>query len=495
MDTGIYSIKWFLQCFLDRIPFSLTLRVWDVFLLEGDNIILAMAFNILKLHQKHVLKLDMDQLMQFFQHSLTLDFGYEDDSVMESLKDCLSDLKSAKLLPSGDIPEIERPMKPFGEFRPELDDIEDNLERGARSAVSEDDRQFHRNTLQREEFNLRHIDSTDDIDEEDEDESDKSVSLAGDLSDSSVEKKDEVTPTKENINKHYNKLQDCIRELDKSFEYLMSQAEDISKTKTAQASEPYLRPSSAGPLSRSSPKPRNDVHKRSSAYIPQHVTNIAVRPGPSHIPRLVNNNSASSSSRDINLSSDSMGPDSGRNSRSSNPYKQQQPQHSKPPLAVSPSRTPTRAAGKNYYYFGDNVNNSRRQTPSPLTLTPEPKSRPRSRYFYGNTPDLTEILQTLGQEDKNDVALFDDVKTPVNDPPHLQERDQDSRLLTQEHNMKLLASAAASPSYHGPKSYNKERSHSSSSDHRTYGAVNKRFGATPVRSTSERQVSTLHSGP
>ena len=55
MDTGIYTLKWFFQCFLDRIPFSITIRVWDLYLLEGDSIMIAMAYNILKLHWKSLL--------------------------------------------------------------------------------------------------------------------------------------------------------------------------------------------------------------------------------------------------------------------------------------------------------------------------------------------------------------------------------------------------------------------------------------------------------
>uniref|UniRef100_A0A1B0BG79 Rab-GAP TBC domain-containing protein n=1 Tax=Glossina palpalis gambiensis TaxID=67801 RepID=A0A1B0BG79_9MUSC len=34
VDAILYSIKWFFVVFLERIPFSLSLRVWDIFLLE-----------------------------------------------------------------------------------------------------------------------------------------------------------------------------------------------------------------------------------------------------------------------------------------------------------------------------------------------------------------------------------------------------------------------------------------------------------------------------
>uniref|UniRef100_A0A8C9VRV1 USP6 N-terminal-like protein n=1 Tax=Scleropages formosus TaxID=113540 RepID=A0A8C9VRV1_SCLFO len=55
MSTGIYTTKWFLQCFIDRTPFTLTLRLWDIYILEGEKILTAMAYTILKLHKSKTL--------------------------------------------------------------------------------------------------------------------------------------------------------------------------------------------------------------------------------------------------------------------------------------------------------------------------------------------------------------------------------------------------------------------------------------------------------
>uniref|UniRef100_A0A665WKT2 Si:ch211-288d18.1 n=1 Tax=Echeneis naucrates TaxID=173247 RepID=A0A665WKT2_ECHNA len=43
--------KWFLQCFIDRTPFTLTLRLWDIFILEGERLLTAMSYTILKIHR------------------------------------------------------------------------------------------------------------------------------------------------------------------------------------------------------------------------------------------------------------------------------------------------------------------------------------------------------------------------------------------------------------------------------------------------------------
>ncbi|XP_038130247.1 USP6 N-terminal-like protein [Cyprinodon tularosa] len=51
MSAGIYCTKWFMQCFIDRTPFTLTLRLWDIFILEGERLLTAMSYTILKINK------------------------------------------------------------------------------------------------------------------------------------------------------------------------------------------------------------------------------------------------------------------------------------------------------------------------------------------------------------------------------------------------------------------------------------------------------------
>lgn len=51
IDSTLYTLKWFFQCFLDRVPFSLTLRLWDCFMLDGEVILTGMSYTLLKLHK------------------------------------------------------------------------------------------------------------------------------------------------------------------------------------------------------------------------------------------------------------------------------------------------------------------------------------------------------------------------------------------------------------------------------------------------------------
>lgn len=117
--TSLYTMKWFFQCFLDRTPFTLTLRIWDIYILEGERVLPAMSYTLLKLHRKHMMKLSMEELVEFLQESLSKNFYYEDDFVVEQLHATMTELRRAKM----DLPppgkDEEFPRKPLGQLPPE----------------------------------------------------------------------------------------------------------------------------------------------------------------------------------------------------------------------------------------------------------------------------------------------------------------------------------------------------------------------------------------
>lgn len=119
LHVSFYTIKWYMQCFLDRVPFSLCLRLWDIFVLEGERLLVAMSYNIFKMHQKQILGMDCEDLMSFFQQHLEKDFTFEDDRIIDSLVRCMSDLRNAKMdLPDPPVDASEHPSRPFGLFVP-----------------------------------------------------------------------------------------------------------------------------------------------------------------------------------------------------------------------------------------------------------------------------------------------------------------------------------------------------------------------------------------
>ncbi|XP_054027957.1 USP6 N-terminal-like protein [Dryobates pubescens] len=114
MTTGIYTTKWFLQCFIDRTPFTLTLRLWDIYILEGERVLTAMAYTILKLHKKRLLRMSLEELREFLQERIAGSLHYEDDAVIEQLQLSMAELRRIKCdLPPPAKPE-EFPRKPLG---------------------------------------------------------------------------------------------------------------------------------------------------------------------------------------------------------------------------------------------------------------------------------------------------------------------------------------------------------------------------------------------
>nr|XP_046205804.1 USP6 N-terminal-like protein isoform X1 [Oncorhynchus gorbuscha] len=114
MSCGIYSTKWFLQCFIDRTPFTLTLRLWDIYILEGETILTAMSYTILRIFKKRLLKMNLEDLREFLQDKIGLSFLYSDDVIIDQLQASMAELRKMKLdLPPPAKPE-ELPRKVLG---------------------------------------------------------------------------------------------------------------------------------------------------------------------------------------------------------------------------------------------------------------------------------------------------------------------------------------------------------------------------------------------
>ncbi|XP_034381765.1 USP6 N-terminal-like protein isoform X2 [Cyclopterus lumpus] len=118
--TSLYTMKWFFQCFLDRTPFTLTLRIWDIYIFEGERVLPTMSYTILKLHKKHLMKLSMEELVEFLQVTLSKNFFFEDDFVVDQLQASMTELRRIKLELPAPGKEEEFPKKVLGQLPPEL---------------------------------------------------------------------------------------------------------------------------------------------------------------------------------------------------------------------------------------------------------------------------------------------------------------------------------------------------------------------------------------
>lgn len=115
VDSGLYTLKWFFQCFLDRVPFELALRLWDIFLLDGDKVLTCGAYTILKIHFKPIVsRKSMDEVLWYLQSIIPNNFGSDCDKSIEIYLSCMQDLRRKKLDMAGDPSDDEFPKKPFG---------------------------------------------------------------------------------------------------------------------------------------------------------------------------------------------------------------------------------------------------------------------------------------------------------------------------------------------------------------------------------------------
>ncbi|CAK7307973.1 USP6 N-terminal-like protein [Vulpes lagopus] len=74
-------------------PFLLTLKLWDVYMLDGEQVLTAMAYTILKVHRKCLLKLPLEGLLEFLQDSLAQPWALEDEVVLRHLRASMTQLQ------------------------------------------------------------------------------------------------------------------------------------------------------------------------------------------------------------------------------------------------------------------------------------------------------------------------------------------------------------------------------------------------------------------
>ncbi|TDG45296.1 hypothetical protein AWZ03_008265 [Drosophila navojoa] len=157
VDALLYAIKWFFVVFVERVPFSLSLRVWDIFLLDGDRVILAMAVTILYLHKDELLRLkDMDGIIEYLQVKLHKNFGYSDDDAIQALERVMKKLKDLKLDVPPPAKANEFPTRPLGVF------VAADLEKktGRRRDYTDTEKQVLTDVITRQEQNAIEVQST-----------------------------------------------------------------------------------------------------------------------------------------------------------------------------------------------------------------------------------------------------------------------------------------------------------------------------------------------
>lgn len=116
-------------------------------MIEGERVVTAMAFTILRIHRDKLLKMkDMDEMTEFLQSRLHKNFLYDDDYVIKALQHSMTELRRYNM----DLPpppnENELPKYEFGTFiEPDVDRIIGHR----KSNFTSDERRTTKNIIER----------------------------------------------------------------------------------------------------------------------------------------------------------------------------------------------------------------------------------------------------------------------------------------------------------------------------------------------------------
>jgi len=73
----LYAMQWFMTFFARDFPLELSLRVWDLFLLEGWPILFQVALAVMELAEQMILESDFEDSLQYIQRSLPMSINAE----------------------------------------------------------------------------------------------------------------------------------------------------------------------------------------------------------------------------------------------------------------------------------------------------------------------------------------------------------------------------------------------------------------------------------
>jgi len=94
MNTSYYATKWFLTVFLDTFPFKMTIRLWDLFLYLGYDIVYSICLSIMKWFEKTLMISSFEEIMMLFRQFEEMHEINVDEFVYFIFK---NEIKSAKI--------------------------------------------------------------------------------------------------------------------------------------------------------------------------------------------------------------------------------------------------------------------------------------------------------------------------------------------------------------------------------------------------------------
>ncbi|XP_070938740.1 TBC1 domain family member 3B-like [Macaca nemestrina] len=110
------SLGWLLQTLNDGISLGLTLRLWDVYLLEGEQVLMPMTSIAFKVQRKRLMKTSRSGLWARFRNLFFHTWESDDDSVLKHLRASTKKLTRKQ----GDLPPPAKPEQGSSAPRPVL---------------------------------------------------------------------------------------------------------------------------------------------------------------------------------------------------------------------------------------------------------------------------------------------------------------------------------------------------------------------------------------
>ncbi|XP_065916983.1 EVI5-like protein isoform X2 [Dysidea avara] len=80
--TSIYASPWFLTLFASSLSLNVAFRIMDIFFIDGIEIIFRIAVALLEYHSNELLRLDLEDMIKFFQKSLKAAHDSDPDALI-----------------------------------------------------------------------------------------------------------------------------------------------------------------------------------------------------------------------------------------------------------------------------------------------------------------------------------------------------------------------------------------------------------------------------
>ncbi|KAL5969915.1 TBC1 domain family member 14 [Taenia solium] len=96
LDCKLYLFDWLFTIFSRSLPLDVDLRIWDLFLRDGEAALLLSALGILRMYEEYLILWDFDRLASFLTGPMPESMSPDDlTSCMRSLDLSIADIKSA----------------------------------------------------------------------------------------------------------------------------------------------------------------------------------------------------------------------------------------------------------------------------------------------------------------------------------------------------------------------------------------------------------------